>query len=47
MVIDGWFVLGTEHFKARKFTEAVTCFGKALELKPDYDLAPINMAVSS
>ena len=45
-VIDAWFMLGNEHFKARKFNEAITYFRKALELKPDYDLALINMANS-
>jgi len=43
-VIDAWFMLGNEYFKAGKFPEAVTQFSKALELKPDYDLAIINMA---
>jgi choline-sulfatase len=43
-VIDGWFMLGNEYFKAGKFPEAVAHFAKALELKPDYDLAIINMA---
>src|SRR3954469_19949433 len=35
-----------EYFKARRFKDAITYFGKALELKPDYDLALINMANS-
>jgi len=43
-VIDAWFMLGNEYFKAGKFPEAVTQFSRALELKPDYDLAIINMA---
>lgn len=45
-VIDAWFMLGNEYFKARKFGDAITYFKKALELKPDYDLALINMANS-
>ncbi len=45
-VIDAWFMLGNEYFKARRFDEAITNFRKALELKPDYDLALINMANS-
>jgi tetratricopeptide (TPR) repeat protein len=45
-VIDAWFMLGNEYFKARKFTEAIVYFKKALALKPDYDLALINMANS-
>jgi choline-sulfatase len=43
-VIDGWFMLGNEYFKTGKFPEAVAQFARALELKPDYDLAIINMA---
>jgi tetratricopeptide (TPR) repeat protein len=45
-VIDGWFMLGTEYFKAGKYAEAVAQYARALELKPDYDLAIINMANS-
>ena len=45
-VIDAWFMLGNEHFKARRFKDAIVYFKKALELKPDYDLALINMANS-
>lgn len=43
-VIDAWFMLGNEYFKQRKWTEAIAQFRRALELKPDYDLAIINMA---
>lgn len=43
-VIDAWFMLGNEYFKAGKFSEAIAQFSRALELKPDYDLAIINMA---
>jgi arylsulfatase A-like enzyme/Tfp pilus assembly protein PilF len=43
-VIDAWFMLGNEYFKAGKFPEAVSQFKRALDLKPDYDLAIINMA---
>ncbi|HUR21990.1 MAG TPA: sulfatase-like hydrolase/transferase, partial [Vicinamibacterales bacterium] len=45
-VIDGWFMLGTEYFKAGKYPEAIAQYTRALELKPDYDLAIINMANS-
>jgi arylsulfatase A-like enzyme/Tfp pilus assembly protein PilF len=45
-VIDAWFMLGNEYFKARKFGDALNYFKKALALKPDYDLALINMANS-
>jgi arylsulfatase A-like enzyme/Tfp pilus assembly protein PilF len=43
-VIDAWFMLGNEYFKAGKFPDAVDQFRRALALKPDYDLAIINMA---
>lgn len=45
-VIDGWFMLGNEYFKAGNYPEAITQFRRALALKPDYDLAIINMANS-
>ncbi len=45
-VIDGWFMLGNEFFKAANYPEAIKQFRRALELKPDYDLAIINMANS-
>jgi choline-sulfatase len=43
-VIDAWFNLGNVHYRAGRFDEAIRFFAKALELKPDYDLALINMA---
>ena len=43
-VIDAWFMMGTQHLKQRRPKEAVEFFKKTLELKPDYDLAVINMA---
>jgi arylsulfatase A-like enzyme/Tfp pilus assembly protein PilF len=43
-VIDAWFNLGNAHFKVGRFEDAIKYFSKALELKPDYDLAVINMA---
>jgi len=43
-VIDAWFMLGTQHLTHRQPKEAVEYFKKTLELKPDYDLAVINMA---
>ncbi len=45
-VIDAWFMLGNEYFKAGNYPEAITQFSRALALKPDYDLAIINMANS-
>jgi tetratricopeptide (TPR) repeat protein len=43
-VIDAWFSLGNAYYRESRFTEAIAHFRKALELKPDYDLALINMA---
>lgn len=43
-VIDGWFMLGTQYFKAGKYPEAIAQYSRALQLKPDYDVALINMA---
>jgi len=45
-VIDAWFSLGNEHFKQERFKDAIGYFKRALALKPDYDLALINMAHS-
>ena len=45
-VIDAWFTLGNEYYKQERFTDAIRYFKRALELKPDYDLALINMANS-
>jgi tetratricopeptide (TPR) repeat protein len=43
-VIDAWFMLGNEYYRRRQFTRAIDQFTRALELKPDYDLAVMNMA---
>ncbi len=43
-VIDAWFKLGNAYFRAGRFQEAIDNYRKALELKPDYDLAVINIA---
>ncbi len=43
-VIDAWFSLGNVYYRQGDFAEALTHFSKALALKPDYDLALINMA---
>ena len=45
-VIDGWFSLGNAYFKERRYKEAIEYFRKALSLKPDYDLAVINIAAA-
>jgi choline-sulfatase len=43
-VIDAWFMLGTQHLRHGDASKAVEYFKKTLELKPDYDLAVINLA---
>jgi choline-sulfatase len=45
-VIDAWFMLGNEYYRRREFTRAIENYRHALALKPDYDLALINMANS-
>jgi choline-sulfatase len=45
-VIDAWFMLGNTHLKSRKFADAIEYFKRALALKPDYDLAIVNMATA-
>lgn len=43
-VIDAWFSYGNLFFREKRYREAIERFTRALELKPDYDLAVINMA---
>lgn len=43
-VIDAWFKLGNAYFRAGRFREAIENYTRALELKPDYDIAVINIA---
>lgn len=43
-VIDAWFSLGNLYFRERRYREAIERYARALALKPDYDLAVINMA---
>lgn len=43
-VIDAWFTLGNTYYREQRFKEAIEYFKRALELKPDYDLALINMS---
>ena len=43
-VIDGWFMLGTQYLRFGDPKKAAEYFKKTLELKPDYDLAVINLA---
>ncbi|MEW5981994.1 MAG: sulfatase-like hydrolase/transferase [Acidobacteriota bacterium] len=43
-VIDAWFMLGTLNLRHQKPELAVKNFTETLRLKPDYDLAVINLA---
>ena len=43
-VVDAWLLMGNEHARRRAFDRALECFQRALALKPDYDLAMMNMA---
>ena len=43
-VIDAWFMLGTQHLRRGDPKQAVDYFKRTLSLKPDYDLAVINLA---
>jgi arylsulfatase A-like enzyme/tetratricopeptide (TPR) repeat protein len=43
-VIDAWFMLGTQYLRHNEPAKAVEYFKKTLSLKPDYDLAVVNMA---
>jgi choline-sulfatase len=43
-VIDAWFMLGNVHASRGKPAEAIGFFKRALELKPDDEMAVINMA---
>jgi tetratricopeptide (TPR) repeat protein len=43
-VIDAWVSLGNLYFKEGRYRESIEHFRKTLELKPDYDIAVINMA---
>jgi len=45
-VIDAWFSLGNAYFKERRYREAIEQFKRALALKPDYDLAVVNIAAA-
>lgn len=45
-VIDAWFAFGNLYAKNRRYREAIEQFSRALALKPDYDLAVINLATA-
>ena len=43
-VIDAWFMLGNVHAKANRQEQAIEYFKKVLALKPDDEMAVVNMA---
>ena len=43
-VIDAWFMLGTQYLQHGEPRRAVDYYKRTLSLKPDYDLAVINLA---
>ncbi len=43
-VIDAWFMMGTQYLRSGNPNKAVEYFKRTLSLKPDYDLAVINLA---
>jgi len=43
-VIDAWLLMGNVQSRRRDFAGALESFRRALALKPDYDLAVMNMA---
>jgi arylsulfatase A-like enzyme/tetratricopeptide (TPR) repeat protein len=45
-VVDAWFSLGNAYFKERRYRESIEYFRRALVLKPDYDLAVMNIAAA-
>jgi tetratricopeptide (TPR) repeat protein len=45
-VIDAWFMLGNQYFNQGNFTKAVEYYKRTLSLKPDYDIAVINLAAA-
>ena len=43
-VIDAWFMMGTQYLRHNEPAKAVEYFKRTLTLKPDYDLAVMNLA---
>ncbi len=43
-VIDAWYMLGTQYLRHGEPEKAVEYYKKTLALKPDYDIAVVNMA---
>jgi arylsulfatase A-like enzyme/Tfp pilus assembly protein PilF len=43
-IIDAWTMIGNEHFRRREYEDAAASYKQALALKPDSDLALLNLA---
>ena len=43
-IVDAHFMLGKEYFRMEKYDLAMAAFKKTLEMKPDYDVAMVNLA---
>jgi len=43
-IIDAWMMMGNEYSRRGDPARGITYYRRALQLKPDYDLATINMA---
>jgi arylsulfatase A-like enzyme/Tfp pilus assembly protein PilF len=43
-ILDAWIMLGNEYFRNRQVEMAREQYKRALQIKPDYDLAIINLA---
>jgi arylsulfatase A-like enzyme/Tfp pilus assembly protein PilF len=43
-IVEAWFMLGNEYFRRGELERAIETYARALELRPDYDLAVINKA---
>jgi arylsulfatase A-like enzyme/predicted Zn-dependent protease len=45
-IVDAYFVLGSIALREKEHAEAVAMFSKALELKPDYDIVALDLAIA-
>ena len=45
-IVDAYFVLGSIALKRKEHAEAVAMFSRALELKPDYDIVALDLAIA-
>jgi choline-sulfatase len=45
-IVDAYFVLGSIALKRKDHAEAVAMFSRALELKPDYDIVALDLAIA-